>query len=195
MHDAKFRGETALAVHIVPNANATYSFELRAMTKSPPPDRKSVPVTTKKQLNELSTALESYLEEIKSLQEKYGAVRVTDLAERMSRRLPSVTSALRRLSQLELINYESYRPVTLTQTGEAAVRRLDGRHRILADFFLTLLALPEDLAEEEACKLEHRISPAVLRRLGRFMEFVRSDPAAKILIEERHFEAFIGRGK
>ncbi|MFZ2958146.1 MAG: metal-dependent transcriptional regulator [Candidatus Ozemobacteraceae bacterium] len=149
-------------------------------------------MTSKILKNSLSTALESYLEEIKTLQEQYGAVRVTDLAKRMKRRLPSVTSALRRLSQFGLINYETYRPVTLSPLGEATVRKLDGRHRVLADFFLTVLALSEEIADEEACRLEHRVSPAILRRLSRFMEFLRHDPeTVRTFFQEKRFHDFL----
>jgi len=125
---------------------------------------------------ELSTTLETYLEAISELQELYGAVRVTDLADRMGCRRPTVTSALLRLSKLHLIRYESYRPVTLTAVGEATVRRLDGRHRVLADFLSSVLAMREEAAETEACQLEHRVSREVLRRLWLFMVFVRSQP-------------------
>lgn len=125
---------------------------------------------------ELSTTLETYLEAIAELQEQYGAVRVTDLADRMGCRRPTATSALLRLAKLQLIRYQSYRPVTLTPEGEAMVRRLDGRHRVLADFLSSILAMPAESAETEACQLEHRVSREVLRRLGLFMVFVRSQP-------------------
>lgn len=144
---------------------------------------------------DLSTTLETYLEAIAELQDRYGAVRVTDLAERMGCRRPTATSALLRLSKLNLIRYESYRPVTLTPEGEAAVRRLDGRHRVLADFLMSILAMPEEAAESEACQLEHRVSREVLRRLGLFMVFVRSQPVLRKDLETLHssFSEFLAR--
>ena len=141
----------------------------------------------------VSATLESYLENIQVLQRKYGAVRTTDLAETMGCRMPSVTSALRRLAKLNLINYETYRPVTLTSSGEAFVRKLSGRHRILADFFKTILVLPDDQAEAEACLLEHEISPPILHRIEQFMLFVRSkkDAEKNVTIQQKEFHKFL----
>lgn len=145
--------------------------------------------TTKKKI---SATLESYLESIKSLQRKYGAVRVTDLAERMGCKMPSVTSALRRLVKIGLINYETYRPVTLTRDGEKTVQELNSRHRILADFFKTVLGLDPEFSEAEACRLEHRISPEILHRLETLMAFIRSDPDQEKQMAEfcRNFQHF-----
>lgn len=131
----------------------------------------------------LSSTLESYLELIHELQQQYGAVRVTDLAEKMGCKTPSATSALRRLADLSLINYQAYRPVTLTKEGKSAIRRLNHGHRILADFFLNLLALPEKFADDEACSLEHRVSPQLLARLGKFLDFLHETPQGNKLLD------------
>ena len=147
----------------------------------------------KEKCAQLSGALESYLEEIFDLQEQYGAVRATDLAVRMGCKTPSVTSALRRLAKLDLIHYEAYRPVTLTEKGRAAATRLNRHHRILQDFFLNLLNLPADLADAEACRLEHQMAPAVLHRIGDFMVFLREKPHRTLAPEEirRQFALFL----
>jgi len=139
----------------------------------------------------LSSTLESYLEQIQELQRKYGAVRVTDLATAMGCSTPSATNALRRLAKLELIHYEAYRPVILTKQGESAVRRLDSRHRVLADFFLNVLELPETFAEEEACKLEHKVSTATITRLAEFMEYLHNATGDSTLQrQQREFAKF-----
>lgn len=141
----------------------------------------------------LSNTLESYLEEVYSLQKKFGAVRVTDLAERMGCKLPTATSAVRRLAALGLINYETYRPVTLTEAGEASVRELTSRHKILADVLQNLLAFSGPVAEKEACELEHLVAPRILRRLRLFMSFLRTLPPSTISLKEqtRKFATFV----
>lgn len=145
----------------------------------------------------LSPVLEAYLELILELQQQFGAVRVTDLAEKMGRRLPSVTSALRRLAKLQLIHYESYRPVTLSPSGKKLVSTLSGRHRVLADFFQTFLQLDPNISESEACNLEHKISPKILRRLEELMNFTHSLPESTKLIQEHriNFGAFLKQKK
>lgn len=131
----------------------------------------------------VSGALESYLEQIADLQKEFGAVRTSDLADRMGCRRSSVTNALQRLSEKGLINYQSYRPVTLTAEGEETIRALSRYHGILADFLENILAFPEKFAQEEACRLEHRVSQCTIERMRVYIEFVdktaseKGDPA------------------
>ena len=123
----------------------------------------------------LSMSLESYLETIADLQTKFGAVRTSDLAEKMGCKRSSVTNALRKLSAKGLINYQAYRPVTLTKSGHIAISKLTMYHRIIEDFLKNILALSEDFASEEACRLEHNLSRETIERLKVFMEFMRSN--------------------
>jgi DtxR family Mn-dependent transcriptional regulator len=120
----------------------------------------------------VSGALESYLEQIADLQQKHGAVRTSDLAERMGCKRSSVTSALQRLSEKGLINYQSYRPVTLTAEGQKTIQALSRYHRILADFLATVLAFPEEFAQQEACRLEHRVSQCTIERMQVYLDFI-----------------------
>lgn len=122
--------------------------------------------------NRVSGALESYLEQIADLQKKHGAVRTSDLAERMGCKRSSVTSALQRLSEKGLINYQSYRPVTLTPAGEKTIAALSRYHRILADFLENILAFPVEFAQQEACRLEHRLSQCTIERMRVYLEFI-----------------------
>jgi len=124
----------------------------------------------------LSSALESYLEKIYELQQEYGAVRPTDLALEMGCKTPSVTSALQRLAKLGFINYETYRPVTLSPTGKEAAKKLNQNHSILANFFHNLLGISSEASDTEACKLEHQIAQQVVHRIGDFMAFLESTP-------------------
>ncbi|PKL49958.1 MAG: metal-dependent transcriptional regulator [Candidatus Riflebacteria bacterium HGW-Riflebacteria-2] len=120
----------------------------------------------------VSVALESYLEQIADLQKEHGAVRTSDLADRMGCRRSSVTNALQRLSEKGLINYQSYRPVTLTAEGEKTIKALSRYHGILADFLENILAFPEKFAQEEACRLEHRVSQSTIERMRIYIEFI-----------------------
>lgn len=123
-----------------------------------------------------SSALESYLEQIADLQKKHGAVRTSDLADRMGCKRSSVTSALQRLRERGLINYQPYRPVTLTPEGEKTIKTLNRYHSIIADFLENILAFPEEFAQEEACQLEHRVSQCTIERMRIYLEFIEQIP-------------------
>lgn len=142
--------------------------------------------------NRVSGALESYLEQIADLQEEFGAVRTSDIAERMGCKRSSVTSALQRLSEKGLINYQSYRPVTLTDEGKRTISALSRYHGILADFLHNVLAFPEDFAQTEACRLEHRVSQCTIERMRDFMEFMAGEkPETRLSNINERFAHFL----
>jgi DtxR family Mn-dependent transcriptional regulator len=126
----------------------------------------------------VSGALESYLEQIAELQQQFGAVRTSDIAQRMGCKRSSVTSALQRLSEKGLIHYQSYRPVTLTDEGKRTISTLSRFHGILEDFLKNVLAFPAEFAQQEACRLEHRVSQCTIERMHDYMEFLRTSKKA-----------------
>jgi len=123
----------------------------------------------------LSMSLETYLEAIAELQARHGAVRTSDLAECIGCKRSSVTIALQRLAEKGLINYQVYRPVTLTEAGTQAITRLSRFHGIIEDFLENVLALPPDYAREEACRLEHSMSKRTIERMKNFLDFIREN--------------------
>lgn len=143
----------------------------------------------------VSGALESYLEQIAELQEEFGAVRTSDIADRMGCKRSSVTNALQRLAEKGLIHYKSYRPVTLTEEGERTIKKLSRYHGIIADFLENILAFPAEFSQEEACRLEHRVSQCTIERMRVYMNFVRSTAVAEKKDQTaKMFHAFLKKG-
>ena len=116
-------------------------------------------------MQRVSLALESYLEAIADIQAEDGAVSPSVLAEKMGCKRSSVTSALQRLAENGLINYHSYRPVTLSQKGKEVIESLNKYHNILRNFLQNVLGFDENYSQKEACKLEHQIPPEIIERI------------------------------
>jgi DtxR family transcriptional regulator, Mn-dependent transcriptional regulator len=115
-----------------------------------------------------SATLEEYLEAVYKLSEN-GAVRPTQLAEALSVSGPTVTATLRRLEAAGLIE----RPaggVALTPTGRQQALSILRRHRLSERFLADVLGLPWDVVHEEACRLEHALSPRVQDALEHYMK-------------------------
>lgn len=127
-------------------------------------------------MKDLSESLEDYLEAVFHIENEKGAARVKDVAGRMGVKAPSVTAALRTLSERGLINYAPYDLVTLTENGRKVARNVALRHRALKDFFVKVLSVEEAEADDAACKMEHVVSPTILERLTRFIIFVEECP-------------------
>lgn len=126
----------------------------------------------------LTASLEDYLESIYNIASRQGAARVTDIAADLDVAKSSVTGALKSLSSRGLVNYDPYSIVTLTSDGEAVARRVVRRHAILAKFLEEILGISREVAEENACRLEHAMEPKVVDRLLEFVEFTEKCPRA-----------------
>ncbi|MBD3166813.1 MarR family transcriptional regulator, partial [bacterium] len=103
---------------------------------------------------ELSPNMEDYLETI-YLQDLEGhAAKVKDIAEKMGVSKPSVTEALTVLQDRGLVLHQKYGDVELTDRGRLTAEEIYERHCLLFDFFHQILGVPEDQAEDDACKVE-----------------------------------------
>ncbi|HEY3318228.1 MAG TPA: metal-dependent transcriptional regulator [Coriobacteriia bacterium] len=115
-----------------------------------------------------SATIEEYLEAIYKLSEK-GEVRPTHLADALGVSGPTVTATLRRLEAADLVS----RPaggVSLTDSGRTQALSIVRRHRLAERFLADVLELPWDLVHDEACTLEHALSPRVQEALERYMD-------------------------
>ena len=126
--------------------------------------------------NILSASMEDYLEAIFHIAADKQAARAKDIAKRLKVNNSSVTGALRILAEKGYINYAPYDLITLTKKGKELAKDVVRRHEVLRDFFVKVLAADEDEAEETACKMEHAVSPNILNRIVRFVEFVEICP-------------------
>ena len=124
----------------------------------------------------LSASLEDYLEAIFQLIRQKQTARARDIGRQLKVARSSVTGALHALAERELINYTPYDVITLTDKGRAVAEGVLRRHEVLRDFFIRVLAVPEQAADTTACKMEHAIPDAVLERFVEFVDFVERCP-------------------
>ena len=119
----------------------------------------------------LTAAMEDYLELVYTLGKNGKVVRVRDIAREMNVRMPSVTSMLNKLSSRGLIIHEKYEYVELTKDGAGIAREINLQHQIIFNFLTNILKIDSKTADQDACKMEHAVSPLTLKRLVDFMEF------------------------
>ena len=86
----------------------------------------------------------------------------------------SVSEAIKILAEKQLINYEPYGIITLTDEGENLAQGVLNRHKIIFNFFENVLAVQSDMAEKDASKIEHEMSDEVLKKFVMFLEFMQS---------------------
>jgi DtxR family Mn-dependent transcriptional regulator len=123
--------------------------------------------------------MEDYLEAVVVLGGGKREVRVTQLSKALGVKKPSVTSALKKLSRQGLVEHKRYGRVMLTIEGERIARDVFRRHEALRHLLADILNVDPEIAAEDACKMEHSLSPASLERLAKFIEFVLTRPKGK----------------
>jgi len=133
----------------------------------------------------VSASLEDYLETIYHTARAKGAARAKDIVQAMGVNNSSVTQALRLLAEKKLVNYAPYEVITLTAAGESIALDVVRRHETLRDFFTKVLGLSPDVADAEACRMEHATSPAVLDRLVKFVEYFERCPLHDLRWDDR----------
>ena len=117
---------------------------------------------------------EDYLEAILHIVRRKGYARVGDIAKHLDCSAATVTEMFGRLSKNGLVNYEKYGGVTLTENGRSIGEEVDRRHSIIKKFFL-MLGIDEEIADLDACEIEHSIHPETLKKLNSFLLLMQED--------------------
>lgn len=125
----------------------------------------------------MSEPLEDYLETIYLLVQEHGFARVKDIAKARDVKAATVSIALRKPAEAELVNYVRREYIGLTEKGEQAARRVLTRHRLLTRFFEEVLGMSAHAASEQACAMEHSLTDEAMDRMVRFFEFLGICPS------------------
>jgi len=129
----------------------------------------------KRSYRRITSSMEDYLEAIAVLKKEKGVVRVKDISRRMHVRTPSVTGALENLSRRGLVIHERYGYVALTPDGAKLALAVKQRHDILVKFLSEILEIDPDIARQDACKIEHSISPETYEKLSGFIKSMEGE--------------------
>lgn len=113
----------------------------------------------------LTPRAEEYLEAILNMRIEGKTVVAARLAERLSVSPPTVTGALRRLKRDGLISTNRRKAIELTKQGEQEALTIVRRHRLVERLLTDILEVEWSECHEEACLIEHSISPLVERKL------------------------------
>lgn len=139
--------------------------------------------------------MEDYLEAIHQIKKENGKVGVSDIAQILSVKKPSVHVALKALSKKNLVIHEKYGDVNLTEEGKKIARNVQRRHDMLAKFLNKILDIDPDTAEKDACRMEHVISPKTFNKLTKFIEYLEVCPDQERPFCLQNFDYYYKTGK
>ncbi len=125
-----------------------------------------------------SQSVEDYLKSIYKLQqeEEKKGVSTTKLAAEIGVSNASVTNMLKRLSDMGMVNYESYYGTRLTDSGEKIALEIIRHHRLLELYLKEMMGYSWDEVHDEAEKLEHHISEQFEDKIAELLNDPKVDP-------------------
>lgn len=105
----------------------------------------------------INESAENYLETILILSNKLPVVRSVDVANELDFKKSSVSIAMKNLKSNGHITVTDAGFIYLTESGREIAEKVYERHRFISSWLISL-GVPEDIATEDACKMEHIIS-------------------------------------
>ena len=111
---------------------------------------------------------ENYLEAILVLSKRRPVVRSIDVANYLNFSKPSVSVAMKNLRAKELVEVSDEGYITLTEAGSKIANMIYERHTFLSELLIKLGVDPE-IATEDACSIEHRISKESFEALKNYV--------------------------
>ena len=115
---------------------------------------------------------EMYLESIYVLSKQKNEVHSIDISEYLGYSKPSVSRAVGLLKNGGYISIDGDNHITLTDSGLKIAEKIYERHTVLTEM-LMYLGVPEKIASQDACKMEHGISDESLEAIRKHMNHYR----------------------
>ena len=126
----------------------------------------------------VTEAVENYLETILILSQKQPDVHAIDICSYLGYSRPTVSIILKKMKEDHLVSVDSDNHITLTEEGRAVATKIYDRHTTLSEFFM-FLGVKKDIAVEDACKIEHDISPETFALLKEHFNNLRGNADKK----------------
>ncbi len=141
----------------------------------------------------LGRRAEDYIEAIYELSKDKGFARVNEIASFLRVKPATVSEMLEKLCASGYVVYRKRLYTTLTEKGLKLAKEVRERREILVKF-LTTIGVREEVAERDACTIEHVLHPETVQQLKNFVRFIEESPAVNPRWL-KHFREFCKTGK
>lgn len=130
---------------------------------------------------EITRAVEDFLKAVFTLQQQVERVSTKELADFLGRTQPTVTDMAQRLLAADLLDYQKYHGLRLTETGQDIALRMVRRHRLIELYLVRELGYALHEVHDEAERLEHAVSDRFVDALAHRMGDPQIDPHGDII--------------
>ena len=132
----------------------------------------------------LSLTEENYLKTLYHLGMGESEVSVLDLSVGLSIKMPTVNSMVKKLSEKGLVNYEKYRPLSLTVKGKKEAGLIIRKHRLTEIYLVEKMGFAWDEVHEIAEQVEHIKSIAFFNKISEILNHPKVDPHGSPIPDE-----------
>lgn len=121
-------------------------------------------------MSKIGESGENYLEAILEIGNQFGEVRCIDLARYFNISRASVSRAMNVLKSENMIVMEPYGDIKLTDEGFIRASEVSYKHNLIKKFLTDILKMDNNIAELDACKVEHVVSDAFILALDKILK-------------------------
>lgn len=119
---------------------------------------------------------ENYLKALFNLANETGEVSVAELSKHLDIKMPTVTSMMKRLAGKQLVHYESYKPLRLTEKGKKEAGLIIRKHRLTEMFLVEKMKFGWEDVHAIAEQIEHIQSPVFFEKMDELLGYPKADP-------------------
>jgi DtxR family Mn-dependent transcriptional regulator len=125
--------------------------------------------------------VEEYIEAIFDIAGKDGVAKTTEVAKKMQNSPASVTEVFQTMAKNVIVQYETYKGASLTETGAEAAIKIKRKHRLLEVFLSEILHIDLEKVHDDACRMEHCISDEVGDAICKLLDAPARCPDGKLI--------------
>lgn len=119
---------------------------------------------------------ENYLKALFMLADENGHTSVNDLSNHLEISMPTVNSMVKRLQNKDLVFYEKYKPLKLTELGQKEAALIIRKHRLTEMFLVEKMGFGWEEVHDIAEQIEHIHSPAFFSKMDEILGHPTLDP-------------------
>ena len=119
---------------------------------------------------------ENYLKALFTLANSQGEITLSELASRLEVSLPTANSMVKSLQKSNWLNYEKYKPLTLTTEGRRLAASIIRKHRLTEMFLVDIMKFGWEEVHEVAEQIEHIHAPKFFDRMDEMLGYPAADP-------------------
>ncbi|MBV7440315.1 metal-dependent transcriptional regulator [Weeksellaceae bacterium TAE3-ERU29] len=123
-----------------------------------------------------SRAEENYLKSLLHLSKKNADISTNDISKRLNIKMPTVTGMMKKFAEKGWVDYQSYKPIRLTEEGKRQAAIVVRKHRLTEMFLVDVMNFSWSEVHEIAEQIEHIKSPSFFDKMDEMLNFPTVDP-------------------